>query len=68
MSRSQIQQLRDLEGHRVGLAIAGGARIDDCELISSGRSGVDTVWVFTNGEDVFVPLGTVVDVWASAAA
>jgi hypothetical protein len=54
--------LRTLEGRQVNVSIRGGTRIDDCQLVSAGRSAVPTVWLFSNGTDVFVPLADVVDV------
>jgi hypothetical protein len=55
--------MRSLEGRRVSLALRDGARIDDCQLVSAGRPGVRTIWVFANGVDAFVPLPEVVGVW-----
>ena len=52
-----------LEGRRVSVALKNGSRIDDCQLVSSGRKGVTKLWLYTNGEDVFVPHRDVVDVW-----
>ncbi len=60
MSREQRKGLRALEGRLVNLALANGSRLDDVALVSAGKS---TLWVFANGEDVFVPVETVVDVW-----
>jgi hypothetical protein len=59
-------RLRAYEGRLVCLALTGGARIDDCQLISAGRPGTSTVWVFTSGADTFVPLADVLDVWEPA--
>ncbi|HEY3240032.1 MAG TPA: hypothetical protein VGL92_10745 [Acidimicrobiia bacterium] len=59
-------RLRAYEGRHVCLALTGGARIDDCQLISAGRPGTSTVWVFTSGADTFVPLADVLDVWEPA--
>ena len=56
-------KMRALEGRHVHLALADGSRIDDCQLVSAGRSSVETVWVFTNGLDTFVPLTQIVDAW-----
>ncbi|MGH9040309.1 MAG: hypothetical protein ACRDZ3_08760 [Acidimicrobiia bacterium] len=56
-------RLRSLEGRRVSLALAGGARIDDCQLVSAGGPSTSTVWVFASGADAFVPLSDVLDVW-----
>jgi hypothetical protein len=56
-------QLRAYEGRHVCLALAGGARIDDCQLISAGRPGASTVWVVVSGADTFLPLADVLDVW-----
>jgi hypothetical protein len=52
-----------LEGRRVSVALKDGSRIDDCQLVSSGRKGVTKLWLYTNGEDVFVPHRDVIDVW-----
>jgi hypothetical protein len=66
MSAHQIRQLRTLEGRRVGLAVRGGDRIDDCQLVSAGRGPGRTLWVFANGADSFVPLDDVVALWEAA--
>jgi hypothetical protein len=58
-----MAQLRELQGRRVSLALFGGDRIDDAQLISAGRPGLRTVWVFTNGSDTFLPVGDIIDVW-----
>lgn len=65
MSADQQMKLRGLEGRTVHLALVDGSRLDDVALVSA-RSR--TVWVFTNGEDTFVPIADVVDVWESQAA
>ncbi len=66
MAEEQIRELKALEGRRVGLAVRGGGRLDNCQLVSAGRGGVATVWVFANGVDTFVPLADVVDLWEAA--
>jgi hypothetical protein len=63
MTRERIPELRLLEGRQVCLALAHGNRIDDCQLVSAGRARVDTVWVFSNGSDLFIPFEEVLDVW-----
>jgi hypothetical protein len=45
------------------VALRDGARIDDCQLVSAGRATTSTLWLFSNGADVFVDLGDVVEVW-----
>jgi hypothetical protein len=55
-----------LEGHTVSLALRGGQRLDDCELVSVGRAERRTMWIYTNGADAFVPLEDVMDVWEAA--
>lgn len=60
MTAEQRKGLRALEGRLVNLALANGSRLDDVALVSAGKS---TMWVFTSGEDVFVPVDTVVDAW-----
>jgi hypothetical protein len=60
VTSEQRTGLRALEGQLVHLALADGTRLDDVALVSAGRS---TLWVFDNGEDVFVPVEGVVDAW-----
>ena len=60
--------LRVLEGRQVSLSLRDGSRIDDCQLVSAGRSTTETLWVFTNGQDVFIRLGDVLDVWEPATS
>ena len=55
--------LAELEGRQVGLSLDDGSRLDGCQLISAGRSGQRTAWIFMNGADCFVPLGRITDVW-----
>jgi hypothetical protein len=50
------------------VALRNGSRIDDCQLVSAGRATTTTLWLFSNGSDVFVSLGDVVDVWEAQAA
>jgi hypothetical protein len=66
MAAHQMQRLRALEGRRVGLAVRGGGRIDDGQLVSAGRQGVRTLWVFVDGVDTFVPVDDVIDLWEAA--
>jgi hypothetical protein len=61
-----MSQLRGLEGRQVSVALADGSRIDDCSLVSVGRGRTTTVWIFTNGCDLFVEFSDVVDVWEAA--
>ena len=68
MRHDKSLQLLSLEGRRVSLALRDGSRIDDAQLVSSGRGDVRTVWVFTNGIDAFLPLSEVVAVWEPLAA
>jgi hypothetical protein len=62
----RLGQVRELEGRQVSLALVDGSRIDDCSLVSVGRGRTTTVWIFTNGEDAFVDVSDVVDVWETA--
>ena len=52
----------------MSVSLADGSRIDDCQLVSAGRPGVQTLWVFCNGADTFVPLPAVLEVWELQAA
>jgi hypothetical protein len=55
-------QLRELQGRLVGMALAGGGRIDECHLISSPAS-CGRVWAFENGRDIFIPVDEIRDCW-----
>jgi hypothetical protein len=69
MKQDKPTQLRSLEGRRVDVALRDGSRIDDAQLVSSGRGNVRTLWVVTtNGLDAFVRLTDVVDVREAEAA
>jgi hypothetical protein len=63
MTADQVRTLRSLEGRRVALALADGSRIDACTLVSAGRGPTATLWIDEAGNDVFVPLDVVVDIW-----
>lgn len=63
MAKQQQRRLHSIEGRQVNVALRDGTRIDDCNLVSSGRSCVGSLWLFTNGEDVIVALDDVIDVW-----
>jgi hypothetical protein len=57
------ERLRQWEGRQVSVALADGSRIDDCQLVSAGRNGAATLWLFTNGADLFVAYDDVTDIW-----
>jgi hypothetical protein len=57
-----------LEGRQVSVALQDGTRNDDSSLVSGGRRRARTLWLFANGEDVFVPIDYVVDVWEPETA
>jgi len=65
MTSEQHAALRKLEGRTVHVALAGGSRLDEVELVSTRRS---TCWVFVNGEDLFVPVDDVLEVWEAHPA
>jgi hypothetical protein len=65
MTAQQKRGLRGLEGHKVHLALLDGSRIDEAYLVS-GRGS--TLWLFTNGEDTFVPADRVIEVWETPLA
>ncbi|MCU1378935.1 MAG: hypothetical protein JWN29_1918 [Acidimicrobiales bacterium] len=59
--------LAGLEGRQVSVALRDGLRIDDCQLVSAGRSQVSSLWLFTDGVDTFVAIDDVIDIWEAAA-
>ena len=64
MTNDRLRVLtKHLEGHRVSVALVDGSRLDDCQLVSAGRHGVQSLWLHSNGADVFVTIQDVTDVW-----
>jgi hypothetical protein len=63
MARLQQRRLHSIEGRQVSIALRDGTRLDDCNLVSGGRNRIDNLWLFANGEDVFVALEDVAEVW-----
>jgi hypothetical protein len=63
MTRKERGQLKELEGHRVSVALEDGSRIDDCELVAVDGGPRGQLWVHANGVDSFVPFSKVADVW-----
>lgn len=55
-----------LEGRRVNVALTDGSRLDGCELVSAGHHGTTTLWLYVNGDDVFVPVIDITDAWEAA--
>ena len=58
--------LYSLEGRQVSVALRDGIRIDDCQLVSAPRANAGTLWLFSNGDDLFVDVSDVIDVWEVA--
>jgi hypothetical protein len=56
-------RLRALRGRQVNVALTNGKRIHDCRLLSAGRSPTDTLWLVSDGTDVFVRRDEVMAVW-----
>ena len=65
MTANQHRQLRGLEGRTVHLSLVDGSRLDAVSLVSARST---TLWVFNNGEDKFLPVADVIDVWETPAA
>ena len=59
--------VRVLEGRQVCVALRNGRRIDDCQLVSAGRVSTETLWLFSNGADLFVSIDDVLEVWEAPA-
>jgi hypothetical protein len=63
MTTSRFAELTALQGRQVSLALRNGDRIDDAQLVSAGRNRAGTLWLFTNGADIFIAVEKVIDVW-----
>ena len=60
MGPQQRRNLHKLEGRTVHVSLRDGSRLDEVSLVSVRRS---TLWIFAYGEDRFLPLDQVIDVW-----
>jgi hypothetical protein len=60
MTAQRRRELRRLEGTSVHVSLADGSRLDDVALVSARSL---SLWIFDNGQDVFVPVADVVDFW-----
>jgi hypothetical protein len=65
MTNAELAATTEFEGRTVSLALVGGRRFDDCQLVSVPRRSANTFWVFASGEDVFVPADHVLEIWES---
>ena len=54
MSTSEARALRAIEGQTVRVELCDGRGFVDCELVSSGGPGVETLWLLVAGEDILV--------------
>jgi hypothetical protein len=54
------------QGQRVSIALADGTLINDGLLISAGRRRVQTLWVFTEDADMFIPQANVAEMWLAS--
>ena len=57
------ETMKQFEGGRVSVALRGGDRLDDCQLVSAPRGRCPSVWLFDGAADVFVSPGDIVDLW-----
>jgi prepilin-type processing-associated H-X9-DG protein len=53
-------EVQRLEGRRVNVALADGSVLGPVPLVLARRN---TLWVVNDGEDTFLPLDRVVNVW-----
>jgi hypothetical protein len=68
MKTQRLAEYRALQGRRVSIALVDGSRIDDCQLVSARGGATVKVWVFVNGEDLFLSQDDIADVWVAEAA
>lgn len=64
----QSTRLHSFRGRRVSVALRDGTRIDDCHLVSVGRSSTSTVWLVSAGTDVFFLREELLAVWPIQAS
>ena len=66
MSPQTLRSFRHLEGHHVSVSLCDGSRLDDCELVSTGRGPTATLWLHDGSDDRMVPAAEVIDLWEVA--
>lgn len=67
MNTKALPNMTSLEGRHVNVALRDGSRIDDCQLVSASRPGTQTVWLFVDGIDVFLPVAAIAACWDAAS-
>jgi hypothetical protein len=50
------------EGRLVSIALRDGTLVGDCVVVSVGRGNVQTLWVFTEDADMFIPRRDVISI------
>jgi predicted peptidase len=65
MTAEKRRELHRFEGSSISLALADGSRLDDVQLVSARGM---KLWIFSGGDDRFVPVSQVIDAWPSDAA
>ena len=63
MSPRMLRSIRHLEGHHVSVSLCDGSRLDDCELVSTGRGRSATLWLHDGQDDRMVAAADVIDLW-----
>ncbi len=54
--------LHRYEGRQVSVTLADGTQLGDCLLVSAGRGRVQTLWIFTDDVDTFIPRAEVAEI------
>ena len=62
VNQQAVEEMRAIEGQTVRVELRDGRRFEDCELVSSGGPGVETLWLLVDGEDILVSKRQVVTV------
>jgi hypothetical protein len=57
-----MRRLRAIEGQYVNVLLRDGTRIENRQLVSSGRRQAAKLWLFAGDEDIFVAVRDVVAV------
>jgi hypothetical protein len=66
VTRDIVAGLVHLEGRHVNVAFTDGSRLDDCELVSVGHHGAATLWLYSNGADLFTAPEDVIEIWEAS--
>jgi hypothetical protein len=66
-STQLLAELKALEGDRIDVTLRDGSRLEDCQLVSTGRLWNKSIWVLQEDVDLFIRIGDIALVRAASS-